>query len=192
MCSSDLSARASGSVGASSRSSASRACSMRPAAFSRGPSAHPQVSTEISSTFVPAMAAEEDTSALTTVEEVTFPELLRSHASYYTGVCGRSFHLDGSAKTGAAVARVFEKYQLKTFKDRVDFLNTCGDSAVPGIVGEFLDKKPADKPFFLWANFSDPHHPWDAPKEFRPDPAKLVLPPHLPDLPGLQIGRANV
>ncbi len=119
-------------------------------------------------------------------EEVTFPELLRSHASYYTGVCGRSFHLDGSAKTGAAVARVFEKYQLKTFKDRVDFLNTCGDSAVPGIVGEFLDKKPADKPFFLWANFSDPHHPWDAPKEFRPDPAKLVLPPHLPDLPGLR------
>lgn len=119
-------------------------------------------------------------------EEVTLPELLREKAGYYTGVCGRSFHLDGSARTGRAVAEVFEKYDLKTFKDRVDFLNTCPDNAVAGQLNEFLDKKPADKPFFMWANFSDPHHVWNAPAEFRPDPASLVLPPHFPDLPGLR------
>jgi arylsulfatase A-like enzyme len=81
---------------------------------------------------------------------------------------------------------VFDEHQLKTFKDRVDYLNTCGDQEVAGKVGEFLDQKPADKPFFLWANFSDPHHVWNAPAEFRPDPAKLVLPAHWPDLPGLR------
>jgi arylsulfatase A-like enzyme len=29
--------------------------------------------------------------------EVTFPELLREHGGYFTGVCGRTFHLDGAA-----------------------------------------------------------------------------------------------
>src|SRR5687768_2650047 len=28
---------------------------------------------------------------------VAFPELLRSQAGYYTGICGRSYHLDGPA-----------------------------------------------------------------------------------------------
>lgn len=119
-------------------------------------------------------------------EEVTLPELLREKGGYFTGVCGRSFHLDGSAKTGQAVARVFQKYDLKTFKDRVDYLNTGGDPAVAGQITEFLDQKPEGQPFFLWANFSDPHHPWNAPEEFRPDPKTLVLPPHLPDLPGVR------
>ena len=53
-------------------------------------------------------------------------------------------------------------------------------------MAEFLDQKPADKPFFLWANFSDPHHVWNAPAEFRPDPASLKLPAHWPDLPGMR------
>jgi arylsulfatase A-like enzyme len=53
-------------------------------------------------------------------------------------------------------------------------------------VAAFLDKKPTDKPFFMWANFSDPHHAWNAPAEFRPEPASLVLQPHLPDLPGVR------
>ena len=38
----------------------------------------------------------------------------------------------------------------------------------------------------MWANFSDPHHPWNAPAEFRPDPASLKLPAHWPDLPGMR------
>lgn len=119
-------------------------------------------------------------------DEVTLPELLREKAGYFTGICGRTFHLDGSAKVGAAAARVFQENQMKTFINRVDSLNTCGDHEVAGQVAAFLDQKPAGKPFFLWANFSDPHHAWNAPAEFRPDPASLKLPAHLPDLPGVR------
>jgi N-sulfoglucosamine sulfohydrolase len=119
-------------------------------------------------------------------DEITLPELLREKGGYFTGVCGRSFHLDGSAKVGAAAAKVFQEHQLKTFIDRVDSLNQCSDDEVASQVAAFLDKKPADKPFFMWANFSDPHHAWNAPAEFRPDPASLKLPPHFPDLPGVR------
>ena len=119
-------------------------------------------------------------------DEITLPELLRDQGGYFTGICGRSFHLDGSAKVGAAASKVFQEHVLKTFASRVDSLNSCGDNEVAAQVAAFLDKKPADKPFFMWANFSDPHHAWNAPAEFRPDPASLVLPPHLPDLPGMR------
>lgn len=119
-------------------------------------------------------------------DETTLPELLREKGGYHTGICGRSFHLDGSGKSGAAVQRVFQERGLKTFADRVDFLNTCPDPEVAGQVAAFLDARPKDRPFFLWANFSDPHHVWNAPAEFRPDPASLKLPAHWPDLPGMR------
>ena len=119
-------------------------------------------------------------------DEITLPELLRDKGGYFTGVCGRSYHLDGSNKTGPATSKVFDDHQLKTFIDRVDSLNTCSDNEVTTQVASFLDKKPSDKPFFMWANFSDPHHVWNAPAEFRPDPASLKLPAHLPDLPGVR------
>jgi N-sulfoglucosamine sulfohydrolase len=119
-------------------------------------------------------------------DEITLPELLRDKGGYFTGVCGRSFHLDGSAKVGAAASKVFQEHQLKTFESRVNFLNTCGDNEVAAQVASFLDKKPKHKPFFMWANFSDPHHAWNAPAEFRPDPASLKVPAHWPDLPGVR------
>lgn len=120
-------------------------------------------------------------------DEVTLPELLRAQGGYFTGVCGRSYHLDGSGQRGgAAVAELLAKHELKTFADRVDYLNSCPDNQVAEQIGLFLDKKPGDKPFFLWANFSDPHHVWNAPSEFRPDPASLKLPAHWPDLPGMR------
>jgi N-sulfoglucosamine sulfohydrolase len=119
-------------------------------------------------------------------DEITLPELLRDKGGYFTGVCGRSFHLDGSTKIGQAVVKVFQEHQLKTFSKRVDFLDVSNDSEVTSHVAAFLDKKPGEKPFFLWANFNDPHHVWDAPAEYRPDPASLKLPPHLPDLPGVR------
>ena len=119
-------------------------------------------------------------------DEITLPELLRDKGGYFTGVCGRSFHLDGATKIGQGAAKVFQEHQLKTFIDRVDSLNTCSDNEVAGQVAAFLDKKPKERPFFMWANFSDPHHAWNAPAEFRPDPASLQLPPHLPDLPGMR------
>ncbi len=118
--------------------------------------------------------------------EVTLPELLREHGGYHTGICGRSFHLDGASRNSPALTAIYDKHQLRTFADRVDFLNSCSDPEVPVQVRNFLQTRPANKPFFLWANFSDPHHPWNAPAEFRPDPASLRLPPHWPDLPDLR------
>ncbi len=120
-------------------------------------------------------------------DEIAFPELLREHANYYTGICGRSFHLDGSAKGAEGViGEVLAKHQMRTFADRVDFLQGGPDHEVAQIFREFLKGKPSGKPFFMWANFSDPHHPWNAPAKYRPDPASLVLPGHWPDLPGMR------
>jgi len=117
---------------------------------------------------------------------ISFPEILRAKGGYYIGICGRQYHLDGRPGVNPAIQALYDKHHLQTFADRVDFLNTCPDNQVAAEVAAFLDKKPADKPFFLWANFSDPHHAWNAPESFRPDPASLKLPAHFPDLPGMR------
>jgi arylsulfatase A-like enzyme len=120
-------------------------------------------------------------------DEITLPELLRDQAGYFTGVCGRSYHLDGPGQQRAGeIVQLLSKHGLHTFADRVDDLNTCPDPQIAEQVGVFLDKRPAGKPFFLWANFSDPHHPWNAPARYRPEPKSLVLPAHWPDLPGMR------
>lgn len=113
------------------------------------------------------------------------PDLLRA-AGYYTGVCRRYFHLDGPFRPGSASGPVYERHpELLTFAGRVDFLDRDSPSSetVP-VINRFLDQVPAGKPFFLWVNFNDPHHPWDrdavAPP---PDPATPPVPPYLPDLP---------
>jgi arylsulfatase A-like enzyme len=125
-------------------------------------------------------------------DEITLPELLRSQAGYFTGICGRSYHLDGSGKySGREMEEIFEKHKLKTFAERVDVLNVCADALVASQLEAFLDLKPAEKPFFMWANFSDPHHEWNAPAEYRPDPASLTLPAHWPDLPGVRAQLAD-
>lgn len=117
-------------------------------------------------------------------EEVTFPEILKREAGYFTGVCGRSYHLDGSARNAAADA-VMESHGMRTFHERLDFVDATGQASVVAKMGEFFDQKPKDAPFFLWVNFSDPHHPWDS-GESPPDPAKLAVPGFLPDLPGVR------
>lgn len=120
-------------------------------------------------------------------EEITFPELLREKAEYFVGVCGRSYHLDGSGQRGGGAAReILDRHRLRTFEERFDYVKTGSDTAAVTQMTEFLDRKPAEKPFFLWVNFSDPHHPWNAPDELRPDPASLKLPTHWPDLPGVR------
>jgi arylsulfatase A-like enzyme len=120
-------------------------------------------------------------------EEITFPEPLREQAGYYTGVCGRSYHLDGSgARGGAAVSDLLDKHGLRTFAPRLDYAKQGSDSQAVAQMREFLHARPADRPFCLWLNFSDPHHPWNAPASDRPAPASLRLPPHWPDLPGVR------
>jgi N-sulfoglucosamine sulfohydrolase len=105
-------------------------------------------------------------------DEITFPEMLREQAGYFTGICGRSYHLDGSAgSTGNVLGDVLDQHQLKTFEQRVDYLRRGSDTEAVEQMREFLAKKPAEKPFCLWLNFSDPHHPWTPPAGDRPAPA---------------------
>jgi arylsulfatase A-like enzyme len=120
------------------------------------------------------------------------PDLLRDQGGYFTGLGGRNYHLDGPPATGqrAAVttAEVLAKHKLRTFKDRVNYAAPGGMGNHAKILEGFLDAAPQGKPWFFWLGFSDPHHVWDedASPLGKPDPAKLTLPPHLPDLPGVR------
>src|SRR3954463_10377514 len=75
------------------------------------------------------------------------PDLLRARG-YYTGICRRSFHLDGPEKVGGVTGEVFDKHpELRTFRHRVDFLNVNSPREKRvSVVSQFLDKVPADKP----------------------------------------------
>jgi N-sulfoglucosamine sulfohydrolase len=120
-------------------------------------------------------------------DEITFPEYLREKAGYFTGIAGRSYHLDGSARAaGTVVGDLIAKHGLRTFEQRVDYVRQGSDVQAIEQMREFLGQKPADKPFCLWLNFSDPHHVWNAPASDRPAPASLKLPAHWPDLPGMR------
>jgi len=118
-------------------------------------------------------------------DEITFPELLRERAGYFTGVCGRQFHLDGPGVGAGAGERVFAEHRLRTFKDRLDYVDVSKGEGVAAKAAEFLEQKPADKPFFLWVNFNNPHHPWNELTD-PPSAAALKLPAHWPDLPGVR------
>ena len=121
------------------------------------------------------------------MEVVTYPELLRQ-AGYFTGVAGRTHHLDGDASSKAS-RETFEKYQLQTFPRRLDFVKMAklphGPAYNDEIINqyrEFLDAVPAGKPFFLQLCTSDPHRPFDGKGIPAPrDPAKLKLPAWFPD-----------
>ena len=115
---------------------------------------------------------------------VTLPELLRSEAGYFTGICRRQFHLDGAP--GPNSKAVYEKYGLQTFQNRVDYLDRQSPRGMTAQrVNEFFDKRPANKPWFLWVNFDDPHFPWDN-IPGGVDPKQIPVPKWLPDLPGVR------
>lgn len=118
-------------------------------------------------------------------DEITYPEILKKDAGYFVGVLGRSYHLDGSGRSPEASSRVFEANRLQTFKERFDYVDATGQDTIPQTMNAFFDQRPKDKPYYLWVNFSDPHHPWST-GENPPDPAKLEVPGSLPDLPGVR------
>lgn len=119
---------------------------------------------------------------------VAYPELLRE-AGYYTGISGRGFHLDGS-RTPPETERVFEEYNLRTFKKRVDFIKSGGDKEVLGIFKEFIQQVPNGKPFFIQVGYSDPHRIFNA-TAYEPDPAKISVPEDMPDIAELRADLAG-
>ena len=118
-------------------------------------------------------------------DEITFPELLRKDAGYFVGVLGRTYHLDGSGRGPEVSDSTFDEHHMRTFKDRFDYVDASSQEMVQPRMKEFFDQRPKDKPYFLWVNFNDPHHPWNSGKN-PPDPAKLKVPGFLPDLPGVR------
>ncbi len=118
-------------------------------------------------------------------EVKTYPEAMRA-AGWFTGVAGRTYHLEGAPTTPESRA-VFEKYKLTTFRDRLDYVNQTPDNATAlGQFREFLDHKPAEKPFFLQLCSSDPHRPLTTQGPVKHDPATLKLPAHYPDTPAVR------
>lgn len=115
-------------------------------------------------------------------EVKVYPELLRA-GGYFTGVAGRTYHLDGSGRGPEESERVFEKYGLATFPRRLDFVKqTAGGERILAQFNEYLDHVPADKPWMLQLCFNDPHRPLDKNAIPEPhDPQKLTLPAHYPD-----------
>ena len=109
-----------------------------------------------------------------------FPEVLRKNG-YYTGICGgRSYHLDGAKGRPAITTETFDKYNLRTFTHRVDYVKQGMEKDVLSLFQEFLSQVPAGKPFFTWVNFFDPHRAFTA-TDYEPDPDKITLPTGFPD-----------
>lgn len=123
------------------------------------------------------------------MEHTSYPELLRSGAGYYTGICGRTFHLDGPGGGNMPVEtrKVFKDHELTTFKRRVDYLNTGDREKALAQMREFLGQVPAGRPWFLQVGFNDPHRPFDEEPVPPPhDTQSLKLPPFMPDTPALR------
>jgi len=113
-------------------------------------------------------------------------EWLRPHG-YYSGICRRTFHLDGTPP-GPITRQIMENHGMITFDRRVDYLDRDSPrSETKNKLREFFDRRPKDRPFFLWVNFHDPHYPWDRNAIPKPhDPASIPVPKYLPDLPSVR------
>jgi N-sulfoglucosamine sulfohydrolase len=112
----------------------------------------------------------------------TYPEVLRA-AGWFTGVAGRTYHMDG-AVTGLPpeTQKVFDEHKLITFPDRLDYVKVgTGSEAQFAQFREFLNLKPAAKPFFLQLCSNDPHRPLNTYGPVKHDPMKITLPAHYPD-----------
>ena len=127
-------------------------------------------------------------------EYKTWLELLRA-GGYFTGVAGRTFHLDGSGNQPPETKVVFDRHNLRTFERRLDFVRTAtGQIHISAIAQyrEFLELVPRGKPFALQLCFSDPHRVYDKDAIAEPhDPNKIKLPAHYPDTPGVRADFAN-
>lgn len=117
-------------------------------------------------------------------EVKVFPELLRAQG-YYSGVAGRTYHLDGPApgRLPPQSQKIFDEHGLRTFPNRLDYVKASGNrEQMLAQYREFLDQVPKGKPFVLQLCFSDPHRPLDRNAIPVPhDPQKLRLPAHYPD-----------
>ena len=110
---------------------------------------------------------------------ITYPELMKAQG-YYIGVCGRTYHLDGTGQNPKESAETFQENNMVTFPDRFDYVNVGDDDHTTPQFEEFLAKVPKGKPFFMQAGFHDPHRIFDA-FDFEPNPDNIKVPGVMPD-----------
>jgi arylsulfatase A-like enzyme len=115
-----------------------------------------------------------------------FPQILRREAGYFTGIIRRSHHLDPLTDHKNATTReIVQRHQLDSMPQRFDHIDMGGTHLDTVQKTEaFFEKLPPARPFFLWVNFNDPHHVWDAPA--KNDPKRLPMPPDLPGTPEMR------
>jgi arylsulfatase A-like enzyme len=115
-----------------------------------------------------------------------FPQILRREAGYYTGIVRRAHHLDGWTDPKNTLTRgIWEKHRIQSVPERFDHVDMGGNHRETArMIAGFFAKAPTDRPFFLWINFNDPHHPWNAPEVV--DPSVLPMPPDWPDTPAMR------
>jgi arylsulfatase A-like enzyme len=120
-------------------------------------------------------------------EVVTFPERLRA-VGYFTGMCRRCYHLDGQCLSDPKLAAIYERHQLQTFQQRLDFVRVSGNRQdTVAQMHEFFDAVPDGTPFFLQVSFNDPHRPFQSNAIPLPhNPQEIIVPPYLPDLPAVR------
>ena len=98
--------------------------------------------------------------------QTLFPEKLKN-AGYYCVQAGK-WHLGDYAKIGF---------------DRVIEMEEGGPGGEERWL-ECLQKRPKNKPFFLWLASTDAHRPWKPDKNLPPhQPEQVVIPPYLIDTP---------
>ena len=122
---------------------------------------------------------------------ILFPEILKRDKGYYTGLCGRSYHLDGRIYDHPAVAPHLGEQHRPNVKTRLDYVRVADPPNLRrdtiAQFEEFLGKVPDGSPFFLQLCWSDPHRPLtDEDLPHRHDPEKLTLPPFYPDAPAIR------
>ncbi|MGI9473349.1 MAG: sulfatase family protein [Rubripirellula sp.] len=124
-----------------------------------------------------------------------FTDVLRANR-YWVGLDGRHQHLDGRVREAEHIDAALRESGMQSLDERFDHFvrsaGTKGDSLfqVADRVAAALDNVPAEKPFFLYFGFSQPHRKF-AENYDGIDPSELKLPADWPDLPEVRVDYAR-
>lgn len=116
-------------------------------------------------------------------EQVTFVEKLKS-AGYWTAASGK-WHLGRAIKDRFDLVDDPGEAGFQT-DPRTGRMLAADDSGAAGWI-PLLQKRPLDRPFFLWLAALDPHRDYAENSIPEPhSPAAVIVPPHLPDTPAVR------
>jgi arylsulfatase A-like enzyme/tetratricopeptide (TPR) repeat protein len=96
----------------------------------------------------------------------TVAEVL-STAGWSTAGFVSAFVLDGRWGVGRGFNHYFDDFDLSGFESaNLSSVQRPGDVTVAEAV-RWLDRRPSDRPFFLWLHLYDPHDPYEPPEPFK-------------------------